>query len=132
MLNRIGYRGAALLFFALVCAVYCYSLADTPLPLTEAWAWADRVAPLPVWAAVWGTAGAVCAVSAFILRDGFGFFAMMLVSSFWGLLALGGFLWGGVERGYLTAAVFLGLAGFVYVIAAGLRPKTLPTKEDRA
>ncbi len=125
MLNRIGYRGAALLFFALVCAVYCYSLADAPRPLTESWAWAERVAPLDVWAALWGAAGAVCVVTAFLIRDGLGFFAMMLVSLFWGGLALTGFLWGGVDRGYLTAAVFLPLAGFVYVIGAGLRGKTL-------
>lgn len=124
--DRIGYRGAALLFFALVCVIYCFSLSTAPRPLTEAWAWAEAVAPLRLWGALWGAAGAVCIASAFMLRDGVGFFAMMLISSFWGLLALTGFFWGGVDRGYLTAAIFLPLAGFVYVIAAGLRPKRLP------
>jgi hypothetical protein len=126
MLARIGWRGAALLFFALVGGVYSIALATAPQPLPEAYVWADRVLPLPAWAAIWGITGAACLVCAFLKHDHTAFVVFAFVSAWWGLLSLTGWLWGGVERGFLNAAIFIPLAGLMYVLAAGLKPKARP------
>lgn len=121
--SRIGFRGAALLFFALVGGVYCYALATAPRPLAASYVWADSVLPLWVWAGLWGATGAVCAVCAFVQRDSAGFVGIAFMSAWWGLLSAAGWLFGSVDRGFLNAALFIPMTGFVYIIAAGLRPK---------
>jgi hypothetical protein len=121
--TRVGRRGAALLFFALLGAVYCYGLLDPAQPIGPTYAWAQSVLPLWAWALLWGSAGALCAVCAFLDHDSVAFGAMIAVSAWWGLLILAGWLLGDVDRGYVSAAIWLALAGFVYVIGGGLGAK---------
>lgn len=129
MIRRVGRRGAALLFFALLGFVYCYGLLNPLYPLSPTYAWVASVLPLWVWAALWGTAGGICAVCAFRVHDSLAFGAMIGVSAWWGLLIGAGWLFGGVDRGYISAVVWLALAGFVYVIGSGLQAK-LPRERE--
>jgi hypothetical protein len=57
LLARIGRRGAALLFFALLDLVYAVALLTAPRPLTPFYAWMDQIMPLAWWAACWGRSG---------------------------------------------------------------------------
>ena len=120
--GRIGRRGAALLFFALLDAVYCYSLLTAPRPLSSFYAWMDSIAPLVVWAACWGGVGLVCLWFAFCRYDTPAFVAAVALKVAWGLLSLLGQIVGAADRGYLSAVIWLAFAWFVSLIAGGIPP----------
>lgn len=123
LIRRIGHRGAALLFFALLDAVYAFSLLNPPPDVRRgaSLAFIDNVAPLPVWGAIWAIAGIACFVCAFRKDDRWGFAAAMLVKVLWGCLYIyGSFL--GIERAYLGAAIWLCLAGWIAIISSWPAP----------
>jgi hypothetical protein len=127
LVQRLSWRGGALLFFALVGLVYGAALATAPRPLADSYVWASKVLPLPAWAVMWTVAGLVCLVCALLHRDAAAFVVFAFVSAWWGLLSAVGWVWGGVERGFLNAAIFIPMAGLMYVLAAGLKPKVTPS-----
>ncbi len=117
---RIGRRGAALLFFVLLDAVYCYALLAAPRPLVPFYAWMAGIMPLGAWAACWGAVGAVCLLYAFRTYDTPAFMAAVALKVGWGMLSFFGWLSGVVERGYVSAVIWLAFAAFVYLIAGGI------------
>lgn len=108
LLRRIGRRGAFLLFLALLDLVYAYSLLRPPAATRAAqtFMFLADLAPLPVWAGWWAATGVVCAVYAFRARDAAGYAAAMLLKAGWALLFAGGWIWAGLDRGYLTCVIF--------------------------
>jgi hypothetical protein len=130
LVDRVGRRGAALLFFALLDFVYCYALLSTPRPLVAFYAWMEHIMPLAAWAACWGLVGAICLVFAFLLYDTPAFMAAVALKVAWGLPPLFGWLAGSVERGYVSAVVWLGFAAFVFLIAGGI-PAAPPRRPRR-
>lgn len=120
--HRVGRRGAALLFFTLLDLIYCWGLLDIPRPLTPLYAWMNHVLPLDAWAFCWGAVGLVCLFFAFRLYDTPAFMAAVGLKVAWGLLALFGWLAGAIDRGYISAVVWLGFAAFVFLIAGGIPP----------
>lgn len=127
---RVGRRGSALLFFTLLDAVYCYGLLAAPRPLVPFYAWMNAVIPLPVWAAGWGLVGFMCLLYAFKAYDTPAFMAAVGLNVGWGLLSFFGWLAGAVDRGYVSAVVWLGFAAFVYLIAGGI-PAAPPRPASR-
>lgn len=119
LVQRIGRRGAALLFFTLLDFVICYSLLTAPRPLTPLYAWLAQLMPIDAWAACWGAVAVVCLVFAFKIYDTPAFMCAVGLKIVWGGLAFCGWL-DGVERGYVTAVVWLAFAGFVFLIAGGI------------
>lgn len=117
---RIGRRGAALLFFTLLDFVICYSLLTAPRPLVPYYVWIAQVMPIDAWAACWGTVAVVCLVFAFRLYDTPAFMCAVGLKIVWGMLALLGWLAGVVDRGYVSAVVWLAFAAFVFLIAGGI------------
>lgn len=113
-MNRpyVGKRGRVLLFFGCVDLVYALSLAlpGTELARGSMFMWLAGLAPLWVWGAMWGVVGLLCLLFAFRRQDYPGYAAATLLKVFWGLVCLGGWLFGDVQRGYASAAVWLGLA----------------------
>jgi hypothetical protein len=120
LVNRVGRRGAALLFFALLDLVYCFALARPPRPLTEPYRWPQTLLPLWVWACCWGTVGVLCLVYAFLPRDTVAFTAAASLKVLWGLLSLFGWVSGAVDRGWVSAVIWLGFALFIFLIAGGI------------
>ncbi|HZM83761.1 MAG TPA: hypothetical protein VFC19_49210 [Candidatus Limnocylindrales bacterium] len=122
--RRIGRRGAALLFFAFLDIVYCLSLLTPTQAARDSAAlrFAAAVAPLWAWAGLWGTVGVVCLFCAFLRRDQVGFTAAIAIKVMWGLLLVGAQLFGDVERGYVSAAVWLALALLVGLISGWPEP----------
>jgi hypothetical protein len=118
--SRIGRRGAALLFFTLLDFVYCFGLLDAPRPLTQIYAWMDGIIPLPAWAVGWGAVGVVCLVYAFKTYDTPAFMCAVCLKVAWGLSALFGWLAGAVDRGYVSAVIWIAFALFVFLIAGGI------------
>ncbi|WP_346536934.1 hypothetical protein [Micromonospora sp. DPT] len=122
--RRVGHRGSALLFFAVLDLVYCYSLLSPSKQArdSDTLKFLAAVLPLWVWAVAWGAVGVVCLRQAFRRRDRVAFAAAIGIKMAWGLVSLGGWLVGGVDRGYVSAAVWLVFAGFVGIIASWPEP----------
>lgn len=126
---RVGRRGAALLMFAFIDAVYSYSFLN-PTPEQRrftALRFLADIAPLWFFGLLWGAAGIVCFVSAFRRHDRWGFAAAMGIKVLWGLL----FVWAaaaGVSRAYVSAALWLAVAGWVGIISTWPEP---PSARDR-
>lgn len=119
---RIGRRGCALCFFALLDFVYAASLLSAPLSAIASYRFLSSVLPLPVWAALWAGVGLLCLAQAFMLSDRLAFAAASLIKVVWGVMQLIGWLVAGIDRGYVSAAVWLALAAFVAVIAGWPEP----------
>lgn len=128
---RIGRRGAALLFFALLDFIYCYGLLNLSQPLAPFYAWMAHVMPLLSWAALWGLVGAVCLVFAFRAYDTPAFMAAVALKVAWGLPALFGWLAGAIDRGYISAVIWLAFAAFVFLIAGGIPAAVRPQRRWR-
>jgi hypothetical protein len=118
--SRVGRRGAALLFFVLLDLIYCYGLLTAPRPLVPFYAWMDEILPLSVWAAYWGLVGLTCLWFAFRAYDTPAFMAAVGLKVGWGLLSFLGWIDGAVERGYVSAVIWLAFACFVFLIAGGI------------
>ncbi|WP_045740857.1 hypothetical protein [Actinoplanes rectilineatus] len=120
--ERIGRRGAALIFFFVLDAVYCYGLLTATRPMVAFYEYMGSVLPLVAWAAVWGAVGTVCLIYAFRTYDTVAFMAAVALKVAWGLLALFGWIAGQVDRGYVSAVIWLAFAAFVYLVAGGIPP----------
>lgn len=121
---RLGKRGRVLLYFGGLDLVYAVSLAQ-PDATTRGgpfFAWLTEVAPIWAWSLAWAVVGAVCLWQAWCRRDSLGFAAAIALKIGWGLVCLGGWLLGAVDRGYVSAAIWLGLAYFVWVISGWPEP----------
>lgn len=127
----VSTRSEPLLFLALLGGVYSYGLLNPPRPLTAQFEWVQTLLPLWVWAILWGVAAALCLVFAFWpRRDMIGFHAAMAMLVGWGLLNLLGWIFREIDRGYISAVIFLGFAYFVvYRMARGVPPPYRPGQE---
>lgn len=121
--SHVGRRGSALLFFCFLDFVYAYSLFN-PAPeirRSPTATFLNEVVPLWVWGCIWLAAGIVCGVQAFSQRDRYGFAAAMAIKVLWGLIYLM-LAFAGFERAYVSAALWLCLAGWVAIISTWPEP----------
>ena len=118
---HVGLRGRVLLFFGCLDLIYAISLIapDQETRGRAFFVWLASIFPLWAWAGLWGAVGLICLWQALCRRDQIGFTAAACLKVFWGLACTGGWLVGGVERGYVSAAIWLGLA---YLMARVLAP----------
>lgn len=121
--QRIGRRGCALLFFALLDIVYAASLLSAPT--SGSYRFLASMLPLAAWASLWAAVGALCLVQAFMRTDRAAFAAASLIKVMWGVVQLLGWILADLDRGYVSAIVWLALAGFVHVIAGWAEPARL-------
>lgn len=121
---RIGRRGAALLFLAFLDVIYCHALLfpSETARNSVSYQFLASVLPLWVWAAIWGGVGLVCLVSALRRHDQPGFVAAIGLKVLWGGVYLGGWMFGDVQRGYVSAAIWLAFAAFVGLLAGWPEP----------
>lgn len=117
--RRIGRRGAMLLFLACLDVIYATSLAHPPAESARnaSLLYVSTIAPLWCWAALWGGVGVVCLVQAFVRHDQIAFTAAMGLKVLWGLTFLLGWLFVGLDRGWVSAVVWLAFAAEVYVVS---------------
>ena len=118
--HRVGRRGACLLFFALLDAIYAASL--TSAPASDTYQFLDSLMPLTWWAGVWACVGGMCVIQAFQHTDRVAFAAASALKVVWGLAQLIGWAFGDIPRGYVAATIWLALAAFVQVIAGWQEP----------
>lgn len=122
--HRVGRRGGVLLFFGFLDLIYAVSLAapDRTTRSGPFFGWLLQVAPLWVWAAGWALVGVNCLVHAVRRSDRWGYVGAIVLKVCWGLVCLGGWLFGDVERGYVSAAIWLSAAAFVALISGWPEP----------
>lgn len=116
--HRIGRRGTALLFFAFLDLIYAYSLLfpDAETRASAQFVFFASIAPMWLWAAAWAVVGLVCLWYAFARRDRWGFTAAIGLKVGWGILNFAGWVVDGVERGYVSTAIWLAFAGWVWIV----------------
>ena len=121
---HVGKRGRVLLFFGALDLVIAYSLAspDAETRRGAYFTWLTAIAPTWIWATAWAAVGAVCIWQAFCRHDGGAFAAAIALKVFWAVACIGAWLFGGFERGYVSAAIWLGLAYLVSVVAGWAEP----------
>jgi hypothetical protein len=122
--RRVGRRGSALLFFAVLDLIYGFSLFN-PTPTAAAnpgFVFIAGIAPLRVWGGLWLAVGLVCLAGAFVREDSFAWAAAMALKVLWGTVFLCGWLLTGLERGYVSAAIWLCAAALVALLGSWPEP----------
>jgi hypothetical protein len=121
---RVGRRGSALLFFALVDFVTGLGLAGAAAGRTDTAVhrWLGSMVPLWVWAAVPLVAAAVIGWQAFCRRDMLGFAVAMAVAVLWAGVGLVGWIAGVMQDGWSVTIVYGAFAVFIALIAGWPEP----------
>lgn len=102
LIDRVGHRGAFLLFLAVLDIAYGYSLWFTAAP-QRLW---DLVLPWEWWAAAWIAVGIICAVNAFLAFDRIAFTAASALFTAWSAIMVYVWEFQDIPRGWVSAVVF--------------------------
>lgn len=126
---RVGRRGAALLFFAFLDLVYGASFFAPPRSARSAPAlmWIAAVLPLWAWGLIWTGVGLLLLVYAFRTKDAVAWAVAMALKVVFGLLFVAGQVLADLERGYVSAAVWLALAALVWLLSGWPEPDRIHT-----
>lgn len=118
--GRLGRRGYSLLFFSMLDWVYGFSLLHPPAETLQSPSlkFIRYVAPLWVWAVMWLIPAVLCLWQAWTRHDAVAFTAAIAIKVLWGTLYLVGWVVVGLDRAYVSVAVWWALAGFVAIIAS--------------
>ena len=128
--QALGRRGAILLAYGTVWALYGYGQLISPLrqPGLQL---ALQILPLTVWAWAWITTGVLAIVAAFLPAgtDWFGFVGLVLIVLPWMTSYLATWLLGDFPRGWVAASVWAAIAVPVIVVA-GWREAPRPKRVE--
>jgi hypothetical protein len=125
--GRVGLRGIALIGLGLLDLIYAYGLLNPPKPVTPTYRYPNAIIDLCWWALLWSVVGALLLFYAFRRHDTVAFTAAIMLKAGWGLLLLLGWVGGSIDRGYVSASIWLVFAACVYVIMAGVEQQVIPT-----
>lgn len=122
--HRLGRRGLCLLFFGGLDLIYAISLAqpDAETRRGSFFSWLADIAPLWSWSLLWFATALIVVIFAFQAKDRVGFTCAIFLKVLWGLVCVGGWLVGGVDRGYVSAAIWLAASGLVWVLSGWPEP----------
>jgi hypothetical protein len=127
----LGRRGAILLSYGTVWALYGYGQLVSPQPDQRGLTLATQVLPLHVWGWLWIATGILALGAAFVPQgvDWFGFVALVLIVLPWMLSYLVSWLLGDFPRGWVAAAVWAVIA-IPVIVAAGWREAPRPKRVE--
>jgi hypothetical protein len=130
--KRIGRRGGILLLFAVVDFAYGGSLLAPTAAATigTAVGWRQHYAPIWVWGATWLFVGTVLMIGAFSRRDEFAYAVAIGWKIIWSLTSVASWLFGDVQRGWVSAFIWGFVAGIVGVISGWPEPVVAPPDPD--
>lgn len=128
--RKLGRRGAILLCYGTVWALYGYGQLISPQADQSGLTLLLQKIPLEVWAWLWIAAGLVAIVAAWLPqgRDAPGFVAIVLIVLPWMLAYLTSWALGYFPRGWVAAAVWGVIAVPVIVVAGWSEPR--PPKRE--
>jgi hypothetical protein len=114
----IGRRGAFLLFLSLLDLIYGFSLAFPGKAVSNPiYIYLASIAPIGMWSVLWTAVGIICLVFAFKEKDAIAFTAAMFIKVLWALLFLFGWFFAGVDRGYLSTAIWGSFAAVLALVS---------------
>lgn len=121
---RVGRRGTTLLFLAVLDFLFAGSLFRPPAGSAQSptLRYIADLAPLPCWGALWAAVGVACLVGAFLRVDRWAYAAAMALKVLWGTTYLLGWALFGLDRGWVSAVIWLAFAAFVYVVSTWPEP----------
>lgn len=122
--RRVGRRGEFLLFLTLLDLLYGLSLLQ-PVPearRSPTVAFLADVMPLSWWAVLWLAVGCGCLAGSFATADRVAFAAAAALKVLWGSMFLLGWWAGVVERGWVSAVIWLVFAVVVVRVASWPEP----------
>jgi hypothetical protein len=117
-----GRRGRALLGFAAIDTVWGVRLATVDPDATDFYLWLDTLSPLWWWSLPWFAVTGMCLVGAFQQCDRVAFGGAIGIKVMWGALYVSGQVLGEVREGWPSAAVWLGFAWLVWLVAGWPEP----------
>ncbi len=119
LVARVGRRGTFLIFISVLDAVYAISLFNPAPEVARSTSvrWVESIAPLWAWGLLWAVIGVICLIHAFKRQDRIGFGAAVLLKVLWGMIYLLGWLFAGLNRGYLSTVIWLSLALLTAVVS---------------
>ncbi|MET8826122.1 hypothetical protein ABZX40_13700 [Streptomyces sp. NPDC004610] len=120
----LGRRGAILLSYGTVWALYGYGQLISPQPDQRGLTLAVQLLPLEVWGWLWMVSGIIAVAAAWMPQgvDWPGFLALPLIVLPWMASYLASWLQGDFPRGWVAAAVWAAIAVPVLVVAGWREP----------
>lgn len=124
LMRMLGRRGAILLSYGTVWALYGYGILISPLPNQPGLQLATDLLPLRAWGWLWIAAGLIALFSAWLPQgvDWAGFLALPLIVLPWMLSYFTSWLQGDFPRGWIASAVWAAIAVPVLVVAGWREP----------
>lgn len=128
--RRVGNRGAVLLMFGSVDLIYSVGLMfpTAAARTSQTFQFIAATAPLWLWATAWGVVGLLCWAQAFMLWDRVAYAFAAGLKFLFGLTCLGGWAVGAIDRGYISATIWLGLGGLMLRISRWPEPPPEPRR----
>lgn len=127
--SRLGYRGAFLLFLAIIDLIYGWYLVNPTAESqrTTQFEWRAHIMPAQAWGSIWLTVGVVLLVSAFMRQDRIGYTLAIALKVGWAFVAAVGGINGHVQGAWTSVAIWGGFAALT-VLESG-RPEPLHTED---
>ena len=127
----LGRRGAILLSYGTVWALYGYGQLISPPAAQPGLTLALQMLSITVWAWLWIVTGVLAVVSAFVPQgvDWFGFVALVLIVLPWMTSYLASWALGDFPRGWVAAAVW-GVIAVPVIVVAGWREPLRPKRVE--
>ncbi|MFE9064956.1 hypothetical protein [Streptomyces violaceusniger] len=129
--RALGRRGAILLSYGVVWALYGYAQVISPQPDQRGLQPLLNVMPLSVWGWIWVACGLVAVVAAWLPQgvDAPGFLALPLIVLPWMTSYLASWVTGDFPRGWVAAAIW-GLIAVPVIVVAGWREPPRPKRVE--
>lgn len=122
--SRLGYRGAFLLFLALIDFAYgAFLIHPAPEQVrTSQFIWRDGILPTEAWGAIWLTVGAAVLISAFMRQDRIGYALAIALKIGWATLAAAGGMHGHTQGTWTAVAIWGGFAALTILESGRAEP----------
>ncbi|MGW4076020.1 hypothetical protein ACWELB_21325 [Streptomyces asiaticus] len=127
--RALGRRGAILLSYGIVWALYGYAQVISPQPDQRGLQPALNVMPLAAWGWAWVGCGVIAIAAAWLPQgvDAAGFLALPLIVLPWMTSYLASWVMGDFPRGWVAAAIW-GLIATPVIVVAGWREPPRPKR----
>lgn len=130
--SRFGKRGSILLILGWFDLVYGWALiqpgrdgANSPSTI-----WRQHYFPLWVWGGGWIIVGIVLLVQAAMRNDVLGYTLAICQKVVWGLVSITSWMFGGVERGWLSGIIWFVFALMIGIISGWAEPPHAVQSEE--